>query len=245
MSSAGLGTPGTSSGAAVCLTTLIGPEALYPRQEQRRLLGRWVLCPPEQQRTPRIFQNGQTGSMSQRGSALVTLLFTDLVASTELLARLGDDAAEEVRRAHFSLLRDAVAAAGGEEVKSLGDGLMVAFPSAVDALGCAVTVQRRVDEHNRRRAGPALQVRVGLHAGEPVRDEGDFHGEAVVVAKRLCDQATGGQILTSELVAGLVGSRGGFRFRSVGQLRLDAGQWPPPQGDRRLPGLDAGKLNSR
>ncbi|MGH9004310.1 MAG: adenylate/guanylate cyclase domain-containing protein, partial [Acidimicrobiia bacterium] len=150
----------------------------------------------------------------------VTLLFTDLVASTELLARLGDDAAEEVRRLHFGALREAVADAGGEEVKSLGDGLMVAFGSVVAALWCAVAMQRRVAEHNRAGSGPVLEVRVGLHAGEPVRDRGDFDGEAVVVARRLCDLAAGGQIFTSELVMNLVGSRGGFSFRPLGRLQL-------------------------
>jgi class 3 adenylate cyclase/DNA-binding CsgD family transcriptional regulator/tetratricopeptide (TPR) repeat protein len=171
---------------------------------------------------PRLvgLREGKLAAVGERVSGLVTLLFTDLVASTELLARLGDDAAEEVRRVHFDALRQAVADAGGEEVKSLGDGLMVAFGSAVAALGCAVAMQRRVADHNRAGSGPALQVRVGLHAGEPVRDGGDFHGEAVVVAKRLCDLAAGGQIFTSELVANLVGSRGGFSFRPLGRLQL-------------------------
>jgi class 3 adenylate cyclase len=163
-------------------------------------------------------------------AGLVTLLFTDLVASTELLARLGDDAAEEVRRVHFAALRQAVSDAGGEEVESLGDGLMVAFGSVLAALGCAVAIQRRVAEHNRAGSGPALEVRVGLHAGEPVRDGGDFHGEAVVVAKRLCDLAAGGQILTSELVTNLVGSRGGFSFRPLGRLQLKGA---PPEDGRR------------
>lgn len=151
---------------------------------------------------------------------MVTLLFTDLVASTEMLTRLGDDAAEEVRRTHFALLRQAIATTGGEEVKSLGDGLMVAFDSGVDALRCAVDMQRRIEEHNAAWAGPRLAVRVGLHAGEPLREGDDFHGEAVVVASRLCNEAEGGQILTSELVAGLVGSRDAFRFRPAGRLRL-------------------------
>ena len=163
---------------------------------------------------------GQTVNVGERASALVTLLFTDLVGSTELLTDLGDDAAEEVRRAHFALLRQAVSETGGREVKSLGDGLMVVFPSGVDALRCAVTMQRRIQEHNEERAGPRVAVRVGLHAGEPLREGDDFHGEAVVVASRLCNQAEGGQILTSELVAGLVGSRGGFRFQPAGRLRL-------------------------
>jgi class 3 adenylate cyclase/DNA-binding CsgD family transcriptional regulator len=151
---------------------------------------------------------------------MVALLFTDLVGSTELLERLGDDAAEELRHTHFSLLRQAVSGAGGYEVKSLGDGLMVAFTSAVQAVGCAVTMQRAVAEHNRVEPGRALHVRVGLHVGEPARDEDDLFGTSVVVAKRLCDAARGGQILASELVAGLVGSRGGFRFDPAGTLSL-------------------------
>jgi class 3 adenylate cyclase/DNA-binding CsgD family transcriptional regulator len=160
---------------------------------------------------------------------VVALLFTDLVGSTELLQRLGDDLAEEVRRAHFSLVRRAVKAAGGSEVKTLGDGLMAVFTSPVQATRCAVDVQQAIDDHNRHQAlGQELRLRVGLHAGEPIEDEGDFHGTAVVVARRLCDVAQGGQILASELVAGLVGSRGGFRFRRVGPLKLKGLTDPMP-----------------
>ena len=154
------------------------------------------------------------------GTDIVTLLFTDLVGSTELFQRLGDDAAEQVRRTHFRLLREAVADRGGHEVKNLGDGLMVVFPSAVDALHSAVAMQEAVHKHNRAGDSPSFSVRVGLHVGEPIRDEGDYFGTPVIVAKRLCDAARGKQILASQLVAGLVGSRGGFRFRPVGQLRL-------------------------
>lgn len=153
-------------------------------------------------------------------TGVVALLFTDLVGSTKLLERLGDVAAEELRTAHFALLRHAVAEAGGEEVKSTGDGLMVAFASPVEAVGCAVAIQRAVEEQNRAHPDQALGVRVGVQVGEPVRTEGDYHGLAVNVAKRLCDRAAGGQILTTELVAGLVGPRGTFRFRSAGRLVL-------------------------
>jgi class 3 adenylate cyclase len=151
---------------------------------------------------------------------VVAFLFTDVVGSTQLLDRLGDDAAEDLRRNHFALLRRAVTGAGGTEVKSLGDGIMVSFASPVAALECAVAMQMAVAEDNRNQPGRALQVRVGVHAGEPLRDEDDFHGTAVVVAKRLCDQARGGQILASELVTGLVGKRGSFRFRPLGRLKL-------------------------
>ena len=159
---------------------------------------------------------------------VVAILFTDLVGSTEVLDRLGDDAAEELRRAHFSLLRRAVADADGTEVKSLGDGLMVTFASPVQALSCAVAMQRAIADHNRAEPGRALQVRVGLHAGDPVRHDDDLHGTAVVVAKRLCDRAEGGQILASDLVAGLAGKRGEFRFRSAGRLKLKGLSEPTP-----------------
>ncbi|HEV8625816.1 MAG TPA: AAA family ATPase [Acidimicrobiia bacterium] len=144
---------------------------------------------------------------------VVALLFTDIVRSTELLSRLGDDAADELRRRHVAALRQAVAASGGEEVKSLGDGLMVSFTSPVAALSCAVAMQDSVE-------GSGFELRVGVHAGEPIREESDLFGGAVVVAKRLCDAADGGQVLTSQLVVDLVGGRGAFRFRPLGPLTL-------------------------
>jgi predicted ATPase/class 3 adenylate cyclase len=153
-------------------------------------------------------------------AAIVTLLFTDLVGSTALLSQLGDDEAERLRRIHFGLLREVAMAHSGQEVKNLGDGLMVAFPSAVNAVGCAIEIQQAVHRHNARHADDRLQVRVGLNVGEPIRDEGDYFGTPVVVAKRLCDAADGGQILASELVRGLVGSRGGFDFRPGGPVAL-------------------------
>ncbi|MCA1846691.1 MAG: adenylate/guanylate cyclase domain-containing protein, partial [Actinobacteria bacterium] len=107
--------------------------------------------------------------------SVVTLLFTDLVGSTALLDRLGDDAAEKIRREHFGVLRRAVADSGGREAKSLGDGLMVSFTSPLDALTCAVAIQRAVRDQNRVVAAGAHSVRVGVHVGEPVQDEDDFH----------------------------------------------------------------------
>ena len=149
------------------------------------------------------------------------MLFTDLVGSTEMLGRLGDDTAEQVRRAHFRLLRNAVASRGGEEVKNLGDGLMVIFPSAVDAIGCAVSMQQAVQRHNRDQdPGQHLAVRIGLNAGEPIRDEEDYFGTSVTVAKRLCDTADGGQVLVSDVVRSLVGTRGGHDFLALGALDL-------------------------
>jgi predicted ATPase/class 3 adenylate cyclase len=151
---------------------------------------------------------------------IITLLFTDLVRSTELVQWLGDDAADDFRKLHFDLVRSAVREHGGREVKNLGDGFMVVFESAVEGLGAAVAIQRAVDRHNRGGTGPDFQVRVGIHAGETAREEGDYFGTPVILAKRLCDAAAGGQILASEILTGLVGSRGHYAFRSLGPRRL-------------------------
>ena len=162
------------------------------------------------------------------GSATTTFLFTDLVGSTELIGRLGDDGAHAMRRVHFALLRRAVASQAGQEVKNLGDGLMIAFASSLDAVACAVAMQRAVRRHNEARPSAHLSVRIGVHVGEPVRDEADFFGAVVVVAKRLCDHAAGGQILTSQLVRALVGSRGGHVFRPAGDLAVKGLAEPVP-----------------
>ena len=157
----------------------------------------------------------------------MTLLFTDLVGSTELLDRLGDDANERLRRAHFRLLREAVADCGGEEVKNLGDGLMVIFDSAVDGVECGIAMQRATARYNYGRGEDSIAVRVGLHVGEPIRDEGDYFGRAVVIAKRLCDRAGGGQIIASDLVRGLASGRN-FSFDELGPLALKGISEPVP-----------------
>ena len=147
----------------------------------------------------------------------VTILFTDLVGSTELLQRAGDEQAQRIFKAHHRLLSEAVQAHGGHEVKWLGDGLMVAFPSAGDAVRCAIAMQQAA---RRPAAGERLQVRAGLNVGEALRDETDYFGTAVVVARRLCDRADAGQIYASDLVVRLLEGRQDVEFHDLGQLQL-------------------------
>jgi tetratricopeptide (TPR) repeat protein len=108
-----------------------------------------------------------------------------------------------------------VAAHGGHEVKWLGDGLMVAFSSAAEAVRCAIAMQQAA---RRPVAGERLAIRIGLHVGEPLRERDDYVGTAVVVARRLCDRATTGQILCSRLVAGLLSGRSAFHFRRMSPI---------------------------
>jgi DNA-binding NarL/FixJ family response regulator/class 3 adenylate cyclase len=149
------------------------------------------------------------------GAPFVTVLFTDLVGSASLFERHGDEAADAVRRAHFDALRRAVAEHGGREVKSTGDGLMVAFPSAVSALRCAVEMQRATAA-----AEGELELRVGLDAGEPLPEGDDLYGTPVIVASRLCDAAGAGEILASEIVCKIAGPRVSEVIQPVGTLKL-------------------------
>jgi predicted ATPase/class 3 adenylate cyclase/DNA-binding SARP family transcriptional activator len=146
---------------------------------------------------------------------VLTVLFTDLVGSTNLLSSLGDDAADELRRSHFSVLRRAIDDHRGREVKSLGDGLMVAFPSARQAVACAAAMQEAVSAE-----GDGLGLRVGIDAGEPIPEDQDLFGTPVVVARRLCDVAEGGQVLVSDVVRMLCGRRLGLPLEALGPLEL-------------------------
>ena len=133
-------------------------------------------------------------------TSFLTILFTDLVGSTALFDRHGDEAADELRREHFASLRTAVVEHGGREIKSAGDGLMVAFTSAADAVRCAIDMQRATTG-----ATGGLPLRIGLDAGEPLAEGEDLHGTPVIVASRLCDAAGGGEVLASEVVRRVAG----------------------------------------
>ncbi|MGO9341257.1 MAG: ATP-binding protein, partial [Acidimicrobiales bacterium] len=157
----------------------------------------------------------------------VTILFTDVVGSTELSQRLSPDAADEIRRVHFSTLRQAVAESGGTEVKNLGDGLMVVFSSASAALGCAAAMQQGVERDNRARKH-SVGLRVGLSGGEVTQEDDDYFGDPVVEAARLCAACQGGQVLATDVVRAMAGRRNRHECRSLGELTLKG--LPDPVG---------------
>lgn len=153
------------------------------------------------------------------GTVTVSVMFTDLVGSTALMSKVGEEAAEQLRRDHFALLRTAVDELGGREVKNLGDGLMVAFTAAVDAVAAAVAMQRGFERRNRGAEHP-LEIRVGIACGDADEEDGDLFGPPVVQAARLCAVAGGGETLASDVVRLLAGTRGGHAFEPVGELDL-------------------------
>ena len=144
---------------------------------------------------------------------------TDLVGSTAMADRVGPEAAEKLRTEHFGLLRGALERSAGREVKNLGDGLMVVFSSASEALSCAARMQQAIEAQNRR-AQERLEVRIGVSLGEATLQDGDYFGEPVVEAARLCAAAQGGQIVVNDLVHRLAGSRDAHSFLSLGGLQL-------------------------
>ncbi|HEV3364836.1 MAG TPA: AAA family ATPase [Acidimicrobiia bacterium] len=162
--------------------------------------------------------------MTERATAIV--LFTDLVGSTELRSRLGEDAAETLRQQHDALITAAIEANGGTVVKNLGDGIMATFTGAADAVGAAVAIQQAIERHNRSGAA-ALAVRIGVSAGDVVFEKSDCFGTPVIEAARLCAAAAGGQILASEIVRWMARS-GGSTFHSVGNLELKGLSEPVP-----------------
>ena len=145
--------------------------------------------------------------------SIVTVVFAELVGAAAPFER-GADAADAVRRTHLDALRAPLAAHGGREMTSTGDGLMVTFGGAVAAVRCAIEMQRAVSALGR------LQLSVGIDAGEPLADGDDLYGTPVTIASRLCDAAEPGEILVSDVVARIAGPRAGQPIQPLGVLRL-------------------------
>jgi class 3 adenylate cyclase len=162
---------------------------------------------------------GEEAAAGAAPSGLVTILFTDMEGSTTLTQRLGDAKAQEVLRTHNRVVRDALKAHSGSEIKHTGDGIMASFTSASRALECAIAIQRALAQHNESNPETPIRVRIGLNAGEPVAEEEDLFGTAVQLAARIAAKAEGEEILVSDTLRGLVAGKG-FLFSDRGDVAL-------------------------
>jgi class 3 adenylate cyclase len=155
----------------------------------------------------------------QPSGGLVTILFTDIVGHTEMMQRLGDDAGRVVLREHERITREALSAHGGSEVKTDGDSFMASFASVSSAVECAVALQRAFAGYSET-TGEPIVVRMGLNVGEPIEEDGDFFGSAVILGARIKDQAGGGEILVPEAVRHLLSGKPFlFADRGVADLK--------------------------
>ncbi len=137
----------------------------------------------------------------------VTIVFTDIVDSTVLLARLGDHAWLDILRRHNAVIEETTAAHGGTVVETQGDGSMLAFSSARRAVACAQAIQREIDRAFADDS-PPIRVRIGLHTGDALHEADQFFGTTVHYAARVASQALGGEVLVSNLVRELVAGPG-------------------------------------
>jgi len=165
------------------------------------------------------------GGADARDPGIRTILFTDIVNSTTLTQSLGDEAALAILGVHDTIVRDALSASGGREVKHTGDGIMASFVSAAGAVRCAIEIQRELDKHAKADPDRSLKVRVGAAAGEPVEQQNDLFGSTVQLAARLCAHAQPEQILVSNAIAELCLGKG-LLFEDLGEVTLKGFGYP-------------------
>ncbi len=150
----------------------------------------------------------------------VTIMFSDIEGSTVLAEQLGDERWLKLLHRHNAVIRRQLAAHSGFEVKSQGDGFMVAFASASSALRCAIGIQRDLAAYRDESGTQVLRVRIGLHAGEVIREQEDFFGHTVILAARIGAKADGNGILVSAVLRGLVAGSHEFQFGETREEQL-------------------------
>jgi class 3 adenylate cyclase len=137
-----------------------------------------------------------------------------------MVERLGDEEWVRVLRIHNELVRAAVARNGGIEVKSQGDGFMLAFMSSRAGLRCAVEMQESLERHGVEHSDDRVRIRIGAHAGFMVQEGPDYFGRNVILAARIADRARGGEVLVSEPLKDFVEPTEETRFLPAQDLAL-------------------------
>jgi adenylate cyclase len=142
----------------------------------------------------------------------VVILFSDIEESTALNERIGDRAWVRLIAAHDKLVRRLVNHYAGHVVKSQGDGFMIAFARAEQAVRCGVDIQRALLDEAKRKRHNGIRVRIGIHMGRSVRRGDDLFGRNVAMAARVAGQAAGGEVLVSQPVRDAVSDRDDICF---------------------------------
>lgn len=149
----------------------------------------------------------------------VTIMFTDVEGSSELVRDLGDHAARAILRRHDEIVRGAIKSHEGTEVEQAGDSFMAAFTTARRAAACALDIQRTLAADTNERAEPGVKVRIGMDTGEVLPEERRYFGSTVFRAARIADLAPAGRIVVSEATK-VLASQAGFEFDDLGEHEL-------------------------
>ncbi|MBI3446136.1 MAG: adenylate/guanylate cyclase domain-containing protein, partial [Magnetospirillum sp.] len=156
---------------------------------------------------------------AEKKSGIMTVMFTDMVGSTDLTQARGDVAAQEIVRKHNAIVRTALTQFAGREVKHTGDGIMASFASAANAVEATIQIQRQVTAHNEKQPNLPLHLRIGLNAGEPIQEEDDLFGSTVQLAARVCAATESDQTLCTQVVKDLAAGKGGFEDGGMHALK--------------------------
>ncbi len=161
------------------------------------------------------------GSLSAgQSEGTVTIMFTDVEGSTQMLSSRGFTLSHEIMKAYESIIEEKITEHAGRRIKGLGDGVMVSFGSTRHAVECGIAIQRGIAEYSKQNPERKLKIRIGINTGEVVEEAGDIFGAAVNVAARVAGKAKGGEILVSEIVRDLVGPVSEMRFGYRGRYKL-------------------------
>src|SRR2546426_795830 len=172
---------------------------------------------PAQALTPETIISSLSAGQSE---GPVTIMFTDVEGSTQMLSSRGFTLSHEIMKAYESIMEDKITEHAGRRIKGLGDGVMVSFGSTRHAVECAIEIQRAIAEYSKENPERKLKIRIGINTGEVVEEAGDIFGAAVNVAARVAGKAKGGQILVSEVVRELVGPVSEMKFGYRGRYKL-------------------------
>ncbi len=159
-------------------------------------------------------------------SNIIAIMFTDMVSSVETTQALGDEAAMKLVQSHNLIVGASLKRWHGHQVKHTGDGIMAVFPKVADGLAAAIDIQREIAEYNRVTMSTHLNVRIGISAGQPIREQDDFFGTVVQLSARLCNAAGSAEILIMGNIADMMPAR---RFSLANRRNVFLKGFPDPQ----------------
>ncbi|NQV84439.1 MAG: hypothetical protein HQ494_11530 [Rhodospirillales bacterium] len=173
----------------------------------------------EESSGPRLLDNAlaewNKPKQKEEDTGPVTVLFTDIAGSTAMTQTMGDAGAQQVVRVHNRVVREALSAFAGREVKHTGDGIMASFAKTSDSVDAAIQMQRETMKHNQAEPDLPLHLKIGMNAGEPIAEDNDLFGTVVQLSARIVDKASADEIYVSEIVRGICAGKN-FKFKNLG-----------------------------
>ena len=197
----------------------------------------------EESAGPRLLDNALTEwnkpKVKEEQSGPITVLFTDIAGSTAMTQAMGDAGAQKVVRVHNRIVREALSAFAGKEIKHTGDGIMASFTKTSDGVDASIQMQRETTLHTQTNPDLPLHLKIGLNAGEPIAEDNDLFGTTVQLSARITDKAQADEIFVSEIVRGICAgksfefiNRGGYPMKGFGDdVILYEVVWAEAEGD--------------